>query len=134
MFRKGWKTWVAVGLAAAMMPFAAFAQESETETELQTEAVYEEAKVMYLTDTVRVRQEANADSETSAFADRGEALTVLGELNGWYHVRMDQPEAESESEAAEADDAAAEPAKEGYVKGSYLTENKDEADQAVAAN
>ena len=146
--RRNQRTWtktVALALAGAMLLSAgAYADEPETETEQQTEEVFAEAKAMYLTDTVRVRSEANADSETVAFADRGNALTVLGELAGWYHVRLDDPEAAEEieaagSEAGEESDGGQEaqteaPAKEGFVKGTYLTGDKEEAVQAVARN
>ena len=143
--QKKWTRTVALALAGAMLLSAGvYADEPETETEQQTEEVFAEAKVMYLTDTVRVRSDANADSETVAFADRGDALTVLGELAGWYHVRLDDPEAAQETEAAGSDvrdesaagpEARTEaPAKEGFVKGTYLTLDKEEADQAVARN
>ena len=140
--RQGWRAWVSMTVAVVMLlSVVAFAAESETETESESEKVYRDAKVMFLIDTVRVRAEANADSETVAFADRGDALTVLGELSGWYHVRLDHPEIEEQStqetetvSAEEKETSVSESAKEGYVKGTYLTENKDEADQAVAAN
>ena len=133
-------------------------QEPETETEQETEQVYEKETVMFLTDTVRVRAAADAESETVAFADRGSAVTVLGEWGDWYHVRLDNPtpeetengDASEETEAAgvseEAEAAAeedesheteasdAEPAKEGYIYGEYLTGVKAEAEQAVEAN
>ena len=65
--QKRWKRTAALALVCAMLlPAAAFADEMETETEQQTEEVYEEAKVMYLTDTVRVRSDASAESETVA--------------------------------------------------------------------
>ena len=131
------KKWLALTLACAMLlPTAVFAADKEKESE--TEELYKEEKAMYLTDTVRVRAEANADSETVAFADRGDALTVLGEMSGWYHVRLEDPEEAADEDGTE--DLSADTAdkdqdvKEGYVKGTYLTEDKDEAVQAVAAN
>jgi hypothetical protein len=121
---------------ALLLPAAVQADTPETETEQMTEAVFDKPEVMYLIDTVRVRAEANADSDTIAFADRGDALTVLGELNGWYHVRLDAPEAETSVEETEtvSEAEAAAPAKEGFVEGTYLTEEKEEAEQAVALN
>ena len=135
--RKSWRGMTALVLAGALLlPAAVQADTPETETEQMTEAVFDKPEVMYLIDTVRVRAEANADSDTIAFADRGDALTVLGELNGWYHVRLDAPEAETSVEETEkvSEAEAAAPAKEGFVKGTYLTEEKEEAEQAVALN
>ena len=135
--RKSWRGMTALVLAGALLlPAAVQADTPETETEQMTEAVFDKPEVMYLIDTVRVRAEANADSDTIAFADRGDALTVLGELNGWYHVRLDAPEAETSVEETEtvSETEAAAPAKEGFVKGTYLTEEKEEAEQAVALN
>ena len=135
--RKSWRGMTALVLAGALLlPAAVQADTPETETEQMTEAVFDKPEVMYLIDTVRVRAEANADSDTIAFADRGDALTVLGELNGWYHVRLDAPEAETSAEETEtvSEAEAAAPAKEGFVKGTYLTEEKEEAEQAVALN
>ncbi len=135
--RKSWRGMTALVLAGALLlPAAVQADTPETETEQMTEAVFDKPEVMYLIDTVRVRAEANADSDTIAFADRGDALTVLGELNGWYHVRLDAPEAETSAEETEtvSEAEAAAPVKEGFVKGTYLTEEKEEAEQAVALN
>ena len=117
--RKSWRGMTALVLAGALLlPAAVQADTPETETEQMTEAVFDKPEVMYLIDTVRVRAEANADSDTIAFADRGDALTVLGELNGWYHVRLDAPEAETSVEETEtvSEAEAAAPAKEGFVK------------------
>ena len=110
--RRGWKAALAMTtIFTVLLTGVIYPAETETETESQKETIYKEAKVMYLTDTVRVRAGADAESETVAFADRGDALTVVGELDGWYHVRLDDPEAvkeaEPETEVAAAKEADA---------------------------
>lgn len=118
---------------------------AETETETETELVYEEEKIMYLTDTVNVRVLPDSDSEIVGYADRGEAIAVIGEVGDWYHVRLGEVELpageETEAEAVETelgtdsqDAEASQEEKTGYVRAKFLSENKSDADDAVAAN
>ncbi len=120
---------------------------AETETEAQTEEVYEEAKVMFTLDTLRVREAPDQESETIAFCELGESVSVLGKIGEWYHVRTDDPyrEEDTQTDAAEGtqtdtsegtdpDAPAPEDIKEGYIAESLLTEVKDEMDHMIEVN
>lgn len=138
----GCLSFAADNIAETEMSETAETAESETETEL----VYEREIIMYLTDTVNVRALPDPDSEVVGYADRGEAIAVIGEVGDWYHVRLGEVElpaeeeteaealSEADSEAAETEIADAEEEKTGYVRAKYLSENKSDADDAVAAN
>ncbi len=112
---------------------------AETETEAQTEEVYDEAKVMFTLDTLRVREAPDQESETIAFCELGDSVSVLGKIGDWYHVRTDDPyrEEETEADAGEEQDTdapALEDIKEGYIAESLLTEAKDESDHMIEVN
>lgn len=77
------------------------------------EISFEEPETMYVVDDVYVRAEAASDSEAISVAGRGNAIKVLGELPRWYRISVGEGE--------------------GYISKAYVTEEKDQADQAVAA-
>lgn len=82
---------------------------TEEETEIETEAVYEEAQTMYMLDDAYVREAPDTGSEALAVAHRGESITVIGEIGAWYHVRIggeDEAAAEEETGAAAEDTGA----------------------------
>ena len=89
--------------------------ESETETAAQTEKATEEAaaepKIMYVVSDVYIRQTADASSEAVAVAHLGDEVTAVPEDGKWCKVKLGD--------------------KEGYVVKDYLTDSKEEADQAV---
>lgn len=89
--------------------------ESETETTAPTEKATEEAaaepKTMYVVSDVYIRQAADASSEAVAVAHLGDEVTAVPEDDKWYKVKLGD--------------------KEGYVVKDYLTDSKEEADQAV---
>lgn len=94
--------------------------QAETETEQSSENAkdtvsgdYAEPKTMYVVSDVYVRQAENADSEAVAIASLGDEITVTGETGEWYKVKLDD--------------------KEGYVSKKYVSESKEDADQAVNA-
>ena len=89
--------------------------ESETETAAQTEKATEEAaaepKTMYVVSDVYIRQTADASSEAVAVAHLGDEVAAVPEDGKWCKVKLGD--------------------KEGYVVKDYLTDSKEEADQAV---
>lgn len=85
--------------------------ESETAEETETEAAAAEPKTMYVVSDVYVRQEPDASAEAVAVAYLGDEVTAVDVDEKWCKVTLDD--------------------KEGYVVREYLTESKDEADQAV---
>ena len=89
--------------------------ESETETAAQTEKATEEAaaepKIMYVVSDVYIRQTADASSEAVAVAHLGDEVTAVPEDGKWCKVKLGD--------------------KGGYVVKDYLTDSKEEADQAV---
>lgn len=89
--------------------------ESETETAAQTEKATEEAaaepKIMYVVSDVYIRQTADASSEAVAVAHLGDEVTAVPEDGKWRKVKLGD--------------------KEGPVVKDYLTDSKEEADQAV---
>ena len=135
----------AVLAAAMILGSAAWCTETEkaeaveTETEAETELVFEEPGIMYLTDTVKVHEGPMKQSDTIAYCDRGGSVSVIGIVGDWYHVRLDDPAAaDQETEAAaETEQSAAETeetAEEGYIYGEYLTDSPEEAQAAVDRN
>ena len=91
------------------------AGETEGETaapeETETEEAAAEPKTMYVVSDVYVRQEPDASSEAVAVAYLGDEVTAVDVDEKWCKVTLGD--------------------KEGYVVKEYLTESKDEADQAV---
>lgn len=87
--------------------------ESETAApaETETEEVKAEPKTMYVVSDVYIRQEPDASSEAVAVAYLGDEVTAEDVDEKWCKVTLGD--------------------KEGYVVKEYLTESKDEADQAV---
>lgn len=90
---------------------------SETETEsiseTETEEMAAEPKTMYVVSDVYVRQEADAASEAVSVAHLGDEVEAVPEGDKWYKVKLGD--------------------QEGYVAKDYLTDKKEEADQAVKA-
>lgn len=93
------------------------AAETETESQMAAPAETEsgeakaEPKTMYVVSDVYIRQEADASSEAVAVAYLGDEVTAVDVDEKWAKVTLGD--------------------KEGYVVKEYLTESKDEADQAV---
>lgn len=89
--------------------------ETESETaapaETETEEAAAEPKTMYVVSDVYVRQEPDASSEAVAVAYLGDEVTAVDVDEKWCKVTLGE--------------------KEGYVVKEYLTESKEEADQAV---
>lgn len=87
--------------------------ESETAApaETETEEAKAEPKTMYVVSDVYIRQEPDASSEAVAVAYLGDEVTAEDVDEKWCKVTLGD--------------------KEGYVVKEYLTESKDEADQAV---
>lgn len=85
--------------------------ESETAAPAETEEVKAEPKTMYVVSDVYIRQEPDASSEAVAVAYLGDEVTAEDVDEKWCKVTLGD--------------------KEGYVVKEYLTESKDEADQAV---
>lgn len=87
--------------------------ESETAApaETETEEVKAEPKTMYVVSDVYIRQEPDASSEAVAVAYLGDEVTAVDVDEKWCKVTLGD--------------------QEGYVVKEYLTESKDEADQAV---
>lgn len=87
---------------------------SETETEeTAAEETAAEPKTMYVVSDVYVRQEADAASEAVSVAHLGDEVEAVPEGDKWYKVKIGD--------------------QEGYVAKDYLTDKKEEADQAVKA-
>ena len=116
-------------LAEAGAEGAALTEAAEEETEIETEAVYEEAQTMYMLDDAYVREAPDTSSEALAVAHRGESITVIGEIGAWYHVRIG---GEDEAAAEEETGAAAEGA---GVEGKAAAEDatKEEGTESVTA-
>jgi len=97
------------------VPETEAATEAESETaapvETETEEVKAEPKTMYVVSDVYIRQEPDASSEAVAVAYLGDEVTAEDVDEKWCKVTLGD--------------------KEGYVVKEYLTESKDEADQAV---
>lgn len=91
------------------------ASETETESisETETEEMAAEPKTMYVVSDVYVRQEADAASEAVSVAHLGDEVEAVPEGDKWYKVKIGD--------------------QEGYVAKDYLTDKKEEADQAVKA-
>lgn len=87
--------------------------ESETDAapEPETEEAAAEPKTMYVVSDVYIRQEPDASAEAVAVAYLGDEVTAVEIDEKWCKVTLGD--------------------KEGYVVKEYLTESKDEADQAV---
>lgn len=87
--------------------------ESETAApaETETEEAKAEPKTMYVVSDAYIRQEPDASSEAVAVAYLGDEVTAEDVDEKWCKVTLGD--------------------KEGYVVKEYLTESKDEADQAV---
>ncbi|MEY8426897.1 SH3 domain-containing protein [Lachnospiraceae bacterium 46-15] len=85
--------------------------ETAAATEKATEAAAAEPKTMYVVSDVYIRQAADASSEAVAVAHLGDEVTAVPEDDKWYKVKLGD--------------------KEGYVVKDYLTDSKEEADQAV---
>ena len=114
---------------------------AETETEPETEEVFEKVKVMFVLDTLRVHEGPSMESKTIAYCDLGSSVSVLGQFGEWYHVRLDDPYTESETEASEdstmqteLNETESAPAKEGYIVAKLLSEDRDEAERVINAN
>lgn len=157
------------GLLLAVSPMAAYAQETEAlteladETEMETEEVYEEEKLLYVIDDVYVRSEPDAKSEILAVAKRGQEIRVIGKIGSWYHIVLgekkpdenadtDEKKAAGETEVdatdAEVKTAQTETETEllsassdeekaevqtGYIAEKFVTDSKEEAQSAVDA-
>lgn len=113
---------------------------AEEESEIETEAVYEEAQTMYMLDDAYVREAPDTGSEAFAVAHRGESITVLGEIGAWYHVRIgggDEAAENAESAAAEmvadAESVNAEAAADGAVAEAVAEDAENEAAAAADA-
>ena len=114
---------------------------TETETEPEVEEVFDKAKVMFVLDTLKVHEGPSMNSKTIAFCDLGSSVSVLGQFGDWYHVRLDDPYTESETEAmkdgtaeTELNETASTPAKEGYIVAKLLSEDREELERMISAN
>lgn len=139
------------------------AGETEMETEAETEEVYEEEKLLYVLDDVYVRSEPDAKSEILAVAKRGQEIRVIGKIGGWYHIVLGEKKTDENADTDEkqadgvtkvdAPETDAEPAETetetellsvsskeekdavqtGYIAEKYVTDSKEEAQNAVEA-
>lgn len=99
--------------------------ETASETEKATETESEKAKAekaaeteakektMYVSGDVYMREAADKDAKAMTVLATGKEITVLGEEGDWYQVKVDD--------------------KEGYVVKKYITDSKEEAEAAAAA-
>lgn len=85
--------------------------EEETPGETESEEAKAEPKTMYVVSDVYIRQEPDASSEAVAVAYLGDEVTAVDADEKWCKVTLGD--------------------KEGYVVKEYLTESKEEAEQAV---
>lgn len=114
---------------------------AETETEPEIEEVFDKTKVMFVLDTLRVHEGPSMDSKTIAYCDLGSSVSVLGQFGDWYHVRLDDPYTESETEAmedgteeTELNETESTPAEEGYIVAKLLSEDREELERMINAN
>ena len=70
-------------------------------------------KTMYVSGDVYMREAADKDAKAMTVLATGKEITVLGEEGDWYQVKVDD--------------------KEGYVVKKYITDSKEEAEAAAAA-
>ena len=91
------------------------ATETESETDKAEKAAETEAKekTMYVSGDVYMREAADKDAKAMTVLATGKEITVLGEEGDWYQVKVDD--------------------KEGYVVKKYITDSKEEAEAAAAA-
>lgn len=91
------------------------ATETESETAKAEKAAETEAKekAMYVSGDVYMREAADKDAKAMTVLATGKEITVLGEEGDWYQVKVDD--------------------KEGYVVKKYITDSKEEAEAAAAA-
>lgn len=91
------------------------ATETESETAKAEKAAETEAKekTMYVSGDVYMREAADKDAKAMTVLATGKEITVLGEEGDWYQVKVDD--------------------KEGYVVKKYITDSKEEAEAAAAA-
>lgn len=97
------------------------ASETEKATETESETAKEEKaaetetkeKTMYVSGDVYMREAADKDAKAVTVLATGKEITVLGEEGDWYQVKVDD--------------------KEGYVVKKYITDSKEEAEAAAAA-
>lgn len=91
------------------------ATETESETAKAEKAAETEAKekTMYVSGDVYMREAADKDAKAMTVLATGKEITVLGEEGDWYQVKVDN--------------------KEGYVVKKYITDSKEEAEAAAAA-
>ena len=91
------------------------ATETESETDKAEKAAETEAKekTMYVSGEVYMREAADKDAKAMTVLATGKEITVLGEEGDWYQVKVDD--------------------KEGYVVKKYITDSKEEAEAAAAA-
>lgn len=91
------------------------ATETESETAKAEKAAETEAKekTMYVSGDVYMREAADKDAKAVTVLATGKEITVLGEEGDWYQVKVDD--------------------KEGYVVKKYITDSKEEAEAAAAA-
>ena len=88
------------------------ASETEKATETESETTKAE-KTMYVSGDVYMREAADKDAKAMTVLATGKEITVLGEEGDWYQVKVDD--------------------KEGYVVKKYITDSKEEAEAAAAA-
>ena len=89
--------------------------EAETEpttTEAETEATTAEPKVMYTKENLTMRAAASKDAEKLGVVPINTAVSVLDDTESYFQVEYD--------------------GKTGFILGSYLTEDQEEAKQAAA--
>ncbi len=91
------------------------ATETESETAKAEKAAETEAKekTMYVSGDVYMREAADKDAKAMTVLATGKEITVLGEEGDWYQVKVDD--------------------KEGYIVKKYITDSKEEAEAAAAA-
>ncbi len=91
------------------------ATETESETAKAEKAAETETKekTMYVSGDVYMREAADKDAKAMTVLATGKEITVLGEEGDWYQVKVDD--------------------KEGYVVKKYITDSKEEAEAAAAA-
>ena len=91
------------------------ATETESETTKAEKAAETEAKekTRYVSGDVYMREAADKDAKAMTVLATGKEITVLGEEGDWYQVKVDD--------------------KEGYVVKKYITDSKEEAEAAAAA-
>ena len=91
------------------------ATETESETAKAEKAAETEAKekTMYVSGDVYMREAADKDAKAMTVLATGKEITVLGEEGDWYQVKVDD--------------------KVGYVVKKYITDSKEEAEAAAAA-